>query len=160
MTHEQALEIILNPRGSPPPGSPERREFEEYLRASPECRQLFEAQQAVWRAMDDWSAPEPSPAFDARLFAQIEAERGRRSWFERSMGGFRLPLAAALAGLLLAAGTVLRQQTPASPEAPMTVAVEPPESQYVQQINRALDDLEMLADFAAPAPSIQAPGES
>jgi ferric-dicitrate binding protein FerR (iron transport regulator) len=159
MTREQALEIILSPRGSPPAGSGEHREFVEFLSTSPECRRLWEQQQLVWKSMDDWRAPELSAAFDRRLFAQIEAEQRRKSWLERLLGGFRLPLAATVAVLLVVAASVIRQQSPAMPEAVVAVS-EPAESQYVEQINRALDDLEMLADFASPQPSGELPGES
>lgn len=161
MTREQALEMILSPRGGPPAGSVEHAEFSEFLRTSPECQRLFEEQQAVWRSMDEWAAPEPSAGFDRRLLAQIEAEQGRVGWFERLFGGFRVPLAAAMAVLLVAAATVIQRQEPAMPE-PGTAAalLEPAESQYMEQINRALDDLEMLADFAPPQPSGEIPGKS
>ena len=166
MTREQALEIIMSPRGSPPAGSVEHTEFLKFLNKSPECRRLFEQQQAVWQSMDDWLAPEPSAGFDRRLLAQIEAEQGRVGWFGRMFGGFRVPLAATVALLLVAAATVIQRQEPAMPEPGTAVTVlEPPESQYresqyMEQINRALDDLEMLADFAPPQPSGEIPGES
>ena len=161
MTREQALEIILNPRGSPPAGSVELTEFLEFLSTSPECRRLYKQQQAVWRSMDEWLAPEPSSGFDRRLLAQIEAEQGRVGWFERLFGGFRVPLAATVAVLLVAAVTVIQRQRPAMPEQGTAAAVlEPAESEYMEQINRALDDLEMLADFAPPQPSGEIPGES
>lgn len=159
MTREQALEIIMSPRGSPPAGSPEHSEFLEYLSTSPECQRRFEQQQAVWRSMDEWRAPEPSTGFDHRLLAQIEAEQGRVGWFERMFGGFRVPLAATAALLLVAAATVVQRQEPVMPEVGVA-ALEPAESQYVEHINRALDDLEMLADFAPPQPSGEIPGES
>jgi hypothetical protein len=160
MTREQALEIILSPRGSPPAGSREHVEFLEFLSASPECRRLQEEQQLVWRSLDDWQAPELLPGFDRRLLAQIEAEQGRMSWFERMLGGFRLPLAATVAALLVVAASVIRQQSPSITGPAVATVLEPAESQYVEQINRALDDLEMLADFASPRPLGEIPGKS
>jgi hypothetical protein len=138
----------------------EHTEFLEFLSTSPEYQRLFEEQQAVWRSMDAWLAPEPSAGFDRRLLARIEAEQGRVGWFERLFGGLRVPLAATVAVLLVVAATVIQRQEPAMPEAGVAGVLEPAESQYVEQINRALDDLEMLADFAPPQPSGEIPGES
>jgi hypothetical protein len=160
MTREQALEIIMSPRGSPPAGSPQHTEFLDFLGTAPDCRRLYEEQQVVWRSMEDWRAPEPSAGFDRRLLARIEAEQGQVGWFEQLLGGFRLPLAATVAVLLVVAATVIQRQAPVMPEVGVAAVLEPAESQYVEQINRALDDLEMLADFASPQPSGELPGES
>jgi hypothetical protein len=57
-------------------------------------------------------------------------------------------LAGALAALLLAAGGIVSYQ----PQSADRVAVQRPwqaETEFVEQIDQALDDIEMLADFEA-----------
>jgi ferric-dicitrate binding protein FerR (iron transport regulator) len=147
MTHDEAIEIILQMRAGPPPGSAEHRELMAYLDKSPECRALYEQQQALWEELDAWQHVEPSAGFDARLFAKIEA--ANRPWWRGLFTELRPGFALGLAMLLMAAGVVLRQNaTGPTGAAPKVAVIEPGEErQYFERLDSTLDDLEMLVDF-------------
>ena len=147
MTHDEAIEIILQTREGPAPGSAEYRELMAYLDKSPECRALYEQQQALFEELDVWQPVEPSAGFDARVLAKIEA--ANRPWWRGLFTELRPGFAVGLAMLLLVAGVVLRQE-PADPSeaAPKVAVIESGEEmQYFERLDSALDDLEMLVDF-------------
>ncbi len=144
MTREKALEMITNPRGGPPEGTPAYRELMTYLESSPECRTVYREQRAVWESLDLWEEVEPSAAFDRRLFDEIEKQHAGASWFARLVNNWRPSFAVGLAGLLLAAATVLQRQPDAVGSAGMMVAED---AKYVEELHTALDDMEMLAEF-------------
>ena len=126
---------------------------EEHLKACSACSRFVEQQRAVWHALDGWEAPAVTPDFDRRLFQRIEENAGRRNWF----GAFRtallrhgLPVAAA-ACLIVAAG-VVSQRSPdsAGPRQPQGTQVE---NLQPEQVEHAVDDLQMLSDFSRAARS-------
>ena len=150
MTREEVLEIIMDPRGGPSPGSPERQEFLAYLESDPQLRALYERQQAVWESLDEWESVEPSLDFDRRLFEKIEPGAPRRPWYLAIFPSFRPSFAVGLAALLIAAGTVLRHHPGSDSggvEGTGLVAVE--DTEYVDDLHAALDDIEMLVEFDA-----------
>lgn len=128
-----------------------------HLAACPSCRALMEAQQAVWRALDAWEAP-PIPAdFDRRLFRRIREARAP-GWLERlrlelSPINWRPALPLAAASVILAAGFLL--QRPSIPPAAPAV-----ETADVEQVERALEDLEMLKLFHPARVSDTSPGQT
>ena len=144
MTRERAIEIILQSGEGPPAGSVEHREFMAYLAKSPECRELYEQQQALWQELDAWEAVDPSSGFDHRLRAALEADT---PWWSRAFLSLRPGFAVGLAGLLLAAAAVVRQQSSRGTD-PAIAVIEPAEDpQFYQRLDSALDDIEMLRDF-------------
>jgi hypothetical protein len=144
MTREKALEMITNPRGGPLEGTPAYRELMTYLESSPECRSAYVEQQAVWESLDLWEEVEPSAGFDRLFFDKIEEQQARVSWFARLVNNWRPSFAVGLAGLLLAAAAVLQRQPEAAGNAGMMVAED---AEYAEELHRALDDIEMLAEF-------------
>ncbi|HZT32574.1 MAG TPA: zf-HC2 domain-containing protein [Bryobacteraceae bacterium] len=123
--------------------------LERHMRSCAACRSFQEAQQTVWEALDTWEAP-PVPAdFDRRLYQRIEAEG--YTWWQRLFQPFRpvllrqgLPLAAA-ACLLVMAGIIAQRPGERRPApAPPAVRVE---SVQAEQVERTLDDLELLHQF-------------
>ncbi len=144
MTRERAIAIILRPGEGLPPGSAEHRELLAYLEQSPECRELYERQQALWQELDVWEPVDPSAGFDRRLWATLEAGT---PWWRRVFFGLGPGFAVALAGLFLVAATVVRQQSSRLAD-PALAVIEPAEDpQFYQRLDTALDDIEMLADF-------------
>lgn len=118
---------------------------DRHLAACPSCRSLMEAQQEVWRALDAWDAPPVPSDFDRRLFRRIH-EVGAPGWLERLRLQFApinwrpaLPLAAA--SVILAAGFLLQM-----PQGPPAGAARV-DTADVEQVERALEDLEMLKLF-------------
>jgi len=126
--------------------------FERHLRACALCREAVSAQEAVWRALDAWQPVPVSPEFDRKLFHRIAAEEHGRWWASlrspRWLWRPAIPLAAACA---LIAGVFFARQ-PAS----NTVAqsyVQP--KLKVEQVTHALDDMDLLGQFAVGPASEQ-----
>ena len=121
--------------------------LEEHLQQCEHCRELVAAQTAVWRALDGWEAPAVSPDFDRRLYSR--ARELRLSWWERMMRPLRLPLRqvlplAAAACLLVLAGLIMERPAVIHP-------VPSGEPVRVEQVERTLDDLELLNQFNPPS---------
>jgi hypothetical protein len=123
--------------------------LERHIAVCPACRNFAEGQRAVWEALDSWEAAPVSADFDRRLYARIENDH---SWRERVWRVFR-PLfayrgipAAAAACLLLTAGILIDrsghpvQAPPATPETAV-IEVQP------EQVERALDAMDVLSEF-------------
>jgi len=125
--------------------TPDASALEKHLEVCAACRELVASQQAVWSALDEWKAPAASADFDRRLFARIEREV---SLWDRLLQPFRplwvrlaVPLAAAgcvaiMVGIMLDRRSVQPQPVPAELAQP-------------EQIEHALDDMQMLNDFNA-----------
>jgi hypothetical protein len=168
MDRETAIEMILDPGRRPAEGTPQHQEFLACLEESPDCRAMYQQQQAVWQALDVWEPAEPSAGFDRALFEKIERSRedswtSRWGWLTRPgewLGTARPSFAAGLAALLLIAGTVLTYQPTREGDGAAVQTPAPVETEYIQQIDQALDDIEMLADFEALALAAESPGRS
>lgn len=131
----------------------EQEAFELHMAECGECRQRAEAQKVVWSALDAWESPSVSEDFDGRLFARI-AEENRRPWWRREWFSWKpaLPVAAACAALLgvfLLHGPVLQNDSP--PASPAIIQTQDAQKVDVDQVERALDDMEMLNQLDAPA---------
>lgn len=117
-----------------------------------ECRKLAEAQEAVWSALDSWKPPRVSEEFDERLYRKIAAAERRTFWHRWFTGGFGWKPAMRVAlGCGLLACALLLESPPAAapPESSRIEALEP------EQVDRAVEDMEMLRQFTVPAASRQ-----
>lgn len=122
--------------------------LEQHLAECAPCRLMAAQQAALWKALDRWQAPAVSLDFDRRLYRRIDAEM-HASWWQRVSRGLSLiPLhqvlpVTALAGLLLMAGLILHE--------PGKVAGVPRHTETVRadQVERTLDDMELLRQFSA-----------
>jgi hypothetical protein len=125
-------------------------EFGNHVRGCADCRKAVEEQRALWRSLDEWSAPPVSGDFNRRLYARIENEG---SWWEVALrrvwglaGKRGLPVAAT-AGVVLLAGLLLRQPgappMASNPESAEVVAVG------AEQAESALADMEMMREFSS-----------
>ncbi|MCS7025116.1 MAG: hypothetical protein NZV14_09965 [Bryobacteraceae bacterium] len=135
--------------------------LESHLRQCPACQSFASAQSLVWRALDEYEAMPISETFDRRLYARIEAEEQRPTWVKwcdglwnrLTVGGTATgawlwrPALPVLACLLVAIGLYFRpsfdstQQSLQGPSTDTTLQAE--------QIEAALEDLEMLRDLGA-----------
>ena len=126
--------------------------LERHLAACTACRSLAAEQAALWKALDGWEAPPISPDFDRRLYRRIR-EEVRFSWWERVSRPFRpMPLRQALpltatACLLLMASLLVKHPGNLRPVEPRSETVR------VEQVERTLDDLELLHQFGMPSPA-------
>jgi anti-sigma factor RsiW len=133
---------------------PETSRLEEHLRGCEACRDFVQAQQSVWRALDEWDAPAVTPGFDSRLYERIERERAG-GWWQRAVASVRpLLLRPAFAGvaacLLVFAGLLL--QGPGGTVSPAGQAQV--EALEAEQVERALDDVEMLRELDLGAAAV------
>jgi len=135
----------------------QREALELHMAECAACRRLADAQNLVWSALEAWTVPAVSTDFDGRLFARIAAEK-RRPWWKGPVEWFSwkpaLPVAAACAALL---GVFLLHEPvwhDSAPAAPSTMA-QPADAQKVDvdQVERTLDDMDMLNQLDAPPPA-------
>jgi anti-sigma factor RsiW len=122
--------------------------LEAHMKLCPACREFRDGQRVLWEALDQWEARPVSPDFDRRLYRRIE-EQEQMSWWSRIFGPLRpmflrpaLPLAAT-ACLVLVAGFIGVDPGRIAP----TAAVDNPQVREVEQVEKALDDLDMLRQF-------------
>ena len=152
MTRDEALEAVFNPKG-PPTDPQSRAAFDGWLERDEDLRTLYEEQSALFSALDEWAAPEPSAEFDAAMAQRIEAERDREpvwlSWINAALAP-RWASAAALGAVLAAAWVWGPASSEGPAPAPKTaVALTPADAEYLDEWDRALEDLDMLEEFDA-----------
>jgi anti-sigma factor RsiW len=124
-----------------------RTQMEQHLESCTACREFAGAHQTVWQALEDWEPADVSLDFDRRLYARIEQDV---PWWSRLLRPlnplFRhsMPIAAA-AGVVIMAGLLMNR--PAAP--PSTPASQSAQVEALQpeQLEHALDDMEMLREF-------------
>jgi anti-sigma factor RsiW len=121
----------------------ERRELEAHLASCTACATRAEEFRRLWSLLDEAPVIQPSPAFDARLRAQLAAEPppGFSRWL---MPRPRLTLAV-VALLLLAAW--ISSLPPAVPNPPAVVRSEE-DFRMIKDL-RVLENYDVLADFEA-----------
>ena len=123
--------------------------LERHIAQCDACREFADRQRAVWEALDEWEAAPVSADFNSRLYRRLEA---RVSWWHALRRPFfpatlrRYVPAAAMAGLLLAAG-ILLQRSAVSP-APVPRDVAQVDSVQPEQVERTLDAMEVLNEFS------------
>lgn len=123
-------------------------QLQQHLQSCVSCRRVVEQQRAVWQALDAWEAPAISTDFDQRLYRRIEQKASWWSWIDPArlfLVRQGLPVAAA-ACLIVVAGFV--SQRPAEPPAPKAAQIE---GVQAEQVEHALDDIQMLGDFTHAA---------
>ena len=119
--------------------------LEVHMESCARCREFAQNQEMVWQALEGWEAEPVSMDFDRRLFARIA--QAPASWWTRLTGQVMhhaVPVAAAAGGMILA-GVMLERPavTPATPPAQSAQV----ETLGPEQVQSALDDMEMLRDF-------------
>ena len=115
--------------------------LERHMEHCEACRAFGEAQKTVWAALEVWEAMPVSEDFDRRLYARIGQEERRGVWggLVRSWWPLNWRPALSLAAASVIVVVALLVQSPVS-------APQPAEAEAVdaEQVERALDDLEML----------------
>ena len=113
--------------------------LDRHVEACPACTRFVAEQRAVWDALGQWESPDLSTDFNRRLYQKIEAARPS-SWLARWLQPLWRPMVPVAAMcLLIAAGVMLH--TPAHP-------VSRAESVEPEQVERTLEDLQMLRELA------------
>ncbi len=123
--------------------------FDQHMLTCAACREFAHGQKAVWKALDLFEPAAISADFDRRLYQRIE----KVSWWDRMVAALHspalmhrgLPIAAAAAALLVAGFVWERPAAaPVTPKAPLSGEVQ---TLQPDQVQHALDDMEMLREF-------------
>ncbi len=125
-------------------------EFVRHMSGCPSCLELAEQQRALWGALDYLQPLPISADFDKRLYARIAQDQPRGFFSWNWSWRPAMPVAAACTALIAAfliRGPILDQRP--------TPAVQH-ENVNIEQVERALDDIDMLKQLgvgATPAPA-------
>jgi anti-sigma factor RsiW len=129
-------------------GAEQSAALEAHLQSCTDCAAVVEAQRSVWNALGEWEATPVSADFDRKLYARIEGD-SERNWFVRLVDrlfveplGWRpaVPVAAAAIGVI----AIVLLQNPATKPTVVPPSQPRVESVDIEQIERTLEDLEML----------------
>jgi hypothetical protein len=127
-------------------------ELRAHLDVCASCRETVEAQKAVWIALDSWTPIEVSPGFNDAVYQRLAAEEQVRGWGRmfHARWSWRpaMPLAAVGAALIVA--LLLR-----APSAKPPSAAPPASTPQIEQVERALEDMDMLKQLGVAAPQEQ-----
>jgi len=131
--------------------------FEKHMDVCTACRAFSASQMAVWDALDAFEAMPVSPDFDRKLMARIEREGSspwRSLWNRMTAGGTAIwrPVVPVAAALVLAVGLWMR---PSSPTGLETAPIMADSQLDAEQIESALQDMEMLRQLTLPEPATQ-----
>jgi anti-sigma factor RsiW len=127
----------------------EAASFDRHMLTCAACREFAHGQKTVWEALDLFEPASISADFDRRLYQRID----KVSWWDRIVHVLRSPLlahrglpVAATVAVLAVAGFIWERPTapPAKPQSPLSAAVQ---TLQPDQVQHALDDMEMLRDF-------------
>jgi hypothetical protein len=147
----------------------EAEEVHWHLTQCARCGQAVEEYRKLDSVLDDWVAPEPSPWFDVRVRARVEASEKEGSWL-MGFGRLRVLAMSVLSVILIVAGFITfrehRTQEASTPVASQSVPQEgqtarpaagaaearlkplPAEQQLKMDENLSvLEDYDMLANF-------------
>ena len=122
-----------------------RSQFELHLAACASCREFAGGHQTVWQALDTFEPASISLDFDRKLYARIDQQPV--SWWKRftqPVFQHALPIGA-VAGVMVMAGLFLSRPE-ANPVEPSTKMAQV-ETMPTEQLENALNDMEMLRDF-------------
>lgn len=124
-----------------------KAELELHFKSCAKCRELVDAQRAVWSALDEWPAAPVSPNFDRKLHERIAAGQQRawrqRLWPENWSWRPAVPVAVACAALLAAFLLKTPALVPGAPHQPKL---------QIEQVEHALDDMDMLKQLSVETP--------
>jgi anti-sigma factor RsiW len=136
--------------------------FEKHLETCAACSEFVTGQKSVWEALDLFEPAPVSSAFDRQLYERIS----RTSWWDRLVASVSLPFRApaflrqglplmAAAAVLTTAVIVWERPSSAPAPRPAELSAEVQSDQTLQpdQVQRALDDMEMLREFNHPVVS-------
>jgi anti-sigma factor RsiW len=135
-------------------------DLERHMAECAACTEFVRGQQALWNAMNEWQAPAVSADFDRQLDRRLRATDSP-SWIERLTRALRPAfarpaLALAAVCLVMAAGLLLQNsRTGIAPGDDSHARVEKIEP---EQVEKALDDMQMLRELSsAPGPEAASP---
>jgi anti-sigma factor RsiW len=131
----------------------EAASFDQHILNCTACSKFAHGQKAVWEALDLFEPASISADFDRRLYQRIEKVSWWERWWDRAVATLSspvlthrgLPIAAA-AAVLAIAGFIWEHPyaTPGQPQSALSAEVQ---TVQPDQVQHALDDMEMLREF-------------
>lgn len=136
-------------------------EVEIHAKTCAQCARWIANQNAVWNALDDFTAPAVSPEFQARVYQRLEAEPSgswwkqgfKQEWKQKWFSAWRPALAMVAVAAALAVGVMVRQPQILQP--PTKASMETVDMYQVDmdqvnmdQVEHALEDLDLLTPRA------------
>ena len=115
------------------------------------CQQALDGQRAVWSALDAWEAAEISRDFDRRLWQRIDWEQGQSWWkkmFQPVLPFALRPAMPIAAACVMLVATALFRTPGVDPLLPQRTEVLD-----IEQVERTLEDIEMLRELGLAAPA-------
>ena len=144
-------------------GGAEAAELKLHVGGCSDCAPFVQLQQAVWNALDVWEPNPISSDFDRRLYARI-AEADREPWYRRAFDFVRpmfqqptLPLVAATVVIMAGFFFDRKQVIFPAPSQPAAIRVSVTEA---EQVERTLDDIQMLHQFDLDSQEAEKPSKS
>jgi len=137
-------------------GTQEAASFNQHMLSCAACREVAHGQKAVWGALDLFEPASISADFDRRLYQRIEKISWWNRWWDRAAATFSSPMlthrglpVAATVAVLAIAGFIWEHPsaTPAKPQSPLSAEVQTLQTLQPDQVQHALDDMEMLREF-------------
>jgi anti-sigma-K factor RskA len=128
--------------------------LERHMASCANCRELAAAQREVWSVMDAWTPAPISSNFDQKLYQRIATEE-QGTWWQRvfrANWSWRPAMPVAAACAVLVAAFLLR--SPAPPASSPQSQGQP--SLQIEQVQHALEDIEMLKKLGVETPSDKA----
>jgi anti-sigma factor RsiW len=131
--------------------------FEAHAEHCARCGAMRMSQAAVWQSLDEWKPAAVSAGFNRELWRRIDADARQSSWTRDLAAALEFnfwkrlaPLAVAVA--LIATGFMFdhagKQPGTHQPDSPSSIVVTASEA---DQLDRALDDIQLLHEVDAPA---------
>lgn len=131
-------------------------DLERHLETCSSCRELAEQQRAVWSLLEEWHPLPVSPDFDQKMAHRV-VHAGRNGWWRGHFGSWSwrplIPIAAACTVLVFA--FLLKDDDHANAPGPASQ----PQVRIEQQVEHALDDMDMLKQIGVDVSSAK-PGSS
>ena len=134
-------------------------DLERHLEFCAECRDFAAGQRMVWESLDAWDAAPVSMDFDRRLYRKIEEQRVP-GWWTTVWEPLRSSLkpAAAVAAVFLAVAAIATVDPPRGLRSPS--AAQTTETVEIEQVETALEDMEMLQQLDVLAHQDLTPNEN
>lgn len=135
--------------------------LERHAESCMDCASLIAAQSAIWRSLDEWKPAPVSPGFNRELWRLIDEDTAKSSWTRELGQALGLNFWKQLAPLAVALALVVTafmfdhsgrkpNISPATGAAPMVVSAGD-----ADQLDQALDDLELLHEVDAASPPVK-----
>ncbi|MDQ6760905.1 MAG: hypothetical protein M3Z32_13715 [Acidobacteriota bacterium] len=154
--YRQANEAILA-YGAGAESSNDYSAFSTHLQHCSDCQRAALAQREVWSELEGWK-PSPVPAgFDERLYARIQ-EYEQQPWWTRTWAGvsgkwsWKPAMPAAVACTVLIAAFLLHSPLANDRQAPHADTAAEARIDLLQ-VERALDDMDMLKQLGVASPA-------